>query len=228
MRVLQPLLSMGEHLGHSLKGRVPWPLPGQAFITFLGSYITEGFIIYYIECCCLHFRYNQGNENNKCRRERWRADYALSLGKFTQALEITLKIGNKHLLFQTRAREFYQEQAITVCMHFLGMIPTGKPSLRVWLLSAFHTGLSHICQIKTKTVPYNFPPFFLFVRAVVVVNPTSLATCLSLYNPGQIICKCIKMHKALLESVNSWWHQWSTISVWVHQTNFLGFSQQRL
>ena len=61
MRVLQPLLSRGEHLGHSLKGRVPQPLPGQVFIVFLGSYIKEGFIIYYIECC-LHFRYNQGNE----------------------------------------------------------------------------------------------------------------------------------------------------------------------
>ena len=62
-------------------------------------------IIYYIECC-LHFRYNQGNKNNKCRRETWWADYALSLGKSIQALDITLKIGNKHLLFQTRAREF--------------------------------------------------------------------------------------------------------------------------
>ena len=106
MRVLRPLLSRGEHLGHSLKGRVLLPLPGQTFIVFLGSYIKEGFIIYYIECCCLHFRYNQGNENNTCRRERWRADYALSLGKFMQALEITLKIGNKHLLFQTRVRDF--------------------------------------------------------------------------------------------------------------------------
>ena len=33
-------------------------------------------------------------------------ELALSLGKFTQALEITLKIGNNHLLFQTRVREF--------------------------------------------------------------------------------------------------------------------------
>ena len=99
---------------------------------------------------------------------------------------MTLKIGNKHLLFQTRVREFQQEQAVTVWVHFLGLIPTGKHSLRVWfppttsLLQVFHTGLSHICQIKTKTVPYNFPPFFLFVRAVVVVNPTRLATCRSL------------------------------------------------
>ena len=106
MRVLQPLLSRGEHLGHSLKGRVLLPLPGQTFIVFLGSYIKEGFIIYYKECCCLHFRYNQGNENNKCRRERRQADYASSLGKFTETLEITLKIGNRHLLFQTRVREF--------------------------------------------------------------------------------------------------------------------------
>ena len=89
----------------SLKGRAPQPLPGQAFIIFLRSYIKEGFIIYYIECCCLHFRYNQGNENNKYRRERWQADYALSLGNFIQALEITLKIGSKQLLFQTRVRE---------------------------------------------------------------------------------------------------------------------------
>ena len=106
MRVLRPLFSRGERLGHSLKGTEPRALAAQAFIDFIGSYIKEGFIIYYIEYCCLHFRYNQRNENNKCRRERWRADYAPSLGKFTQALEITLKISNKHLLFQTRAREF--------------------------------------------------------------------------------------------------------------------------
>ena len=66
----------------------------------------SGLIIYDIECCCLHFRYNQEHKNNKCRRESWRADYAPSLGKFIQALEITLKIVNKHLLFQTRLREF--------------------------------------------------------------------------------------------------------------------------
>ena len=95
LRVLRPL-SRGESAR---------PLPGQAFIVFLRSYIKEGFIIYYIEYCCLHFRYNQRNENNKCRRERGRADYAPSLGKFTQALESTLKTGNKHVLFQTRARE---------------------------------------------------------------------------------------------------------------------------
>ena len=64
MRVLRPL-SQGESAR---------PLPGQAFIVFLGFYIKEGFIIYYIEYCYLHFRYNQRNENNKCRRERWRAD----------------------------------------------------------------------------------------------------------------------------------------------------------
>ena len=55
----------------SVKGRAPQPLPGQAFIVFLGSYIKEGFIIYYIEYGCLHFRYHQRNEHNKCRRERW-------------------------------------------------------------------------------------------------------------------------------------------------------------
>ena len=66
----------------------------------------SGLIIYDIECCCLHFRYNQEHKNNKCRRESWRADYAPSLGKIIQALEITLKIVNKHLLFQTRLREF--------------------------------------------------------------------------------------------------------------------------
>ena len=47
----------------SVKGRAHWPLPGQAFIIFLGSNI-EGLIIYYIEYCCLQFRYNQRNENN--------------------------------------------------------------------------------------------------------------------------------------------------------------------
>ena len=100
------ILSEDENsMAASLKGRAHRPLPGQAFIVFLRSYIKEGFIIYYIECCRLHFRYNQGNENNKYRRERRQADYALSLGKFIQALEITLKIGSKHLLFQTRVRE---------------------------------------------------------------------------------------------------------------------------
>ena len=97
--------SRGERLGHSLRGRAHRPLPGEAFIVFLGSSIKERFIFYYIECYCLHFSYSQGNENNKCRRERWQADYALTLGKFTQALEITLKIGSKHLLFQTRVTE---------------------------------------------------------------------------------------------------------------------------
>ena len=95
-----------ESYGHLSQGDSAQPLPGQAFTVSLGSYIKEGFIIYYIECCCLHFRYNQGNKNNKCRRGRGWADYALSLGKFIQALGITLKIGNKHVLFQTRAREF--------------------------------------------------------------------------------------------------------------------------
>ena len=84
-------LSRGEH---------PNPCLGRLSLFFLGP------IIYYIECCCPHFRYNQGNENKKCRWERWWANYAPSLGKFIQALEITLKIGNKHLLFQTRVREF--------------------------------------------------------------------------------------------------------------------------
>ena len=100
MRVLWLLLSREERLGHSLKGRVPRPCLDRLLL------FLSGFIIYYIECCCLHFGYNQGNENNKCRRERWWADYAPSVGKFIQALEITLKIGNKHLLFQTGAREF--------------------------------------------------------------------------------------------------------------------------
>ena len=95
-----------ESYGHLSQGDSAQPLPGQAFTVSLGSYIKEGFIIYYIECCCLHFRYNQGNKNNKCRRGRGWAEYALSLGKFIQALGITLKIGNKHVLFQTRAREF--------------------------------------------------------------------------------------------------------------------------
>ena len=91
MRVLQLLLSRGEHL-----------------LLFLDRLLLflSGLIISYIECCCLQFRNNQRNKNNKCRRERWWADYALSLEKFIQALEITLKMGNKHLLFQTRVRIF--------------------------------------------------------------------------------------------------------------------------
>ena len=80
MRVLRLLPSRGER---------PDPVL-ERLLLFL-----SGLIIYYIECCCLHFRYNQGNENNKCKRERWRADYAPSLGKFIQALEITLKVGNE-------------------------------------------------------------------------------------------------------------------------------------
>ena len=40
----------------------------------ISSYIKEGVIMYYIEYCCLHFGYNQRDENNKCRRERRRAD----------------------------------------------------------------------------------------------------------------------------------------------------------
>ena len=63
-----------ESCGHFFKGRAHRPLPGQAFIVFPGSYIKEGFIIYYIEYGCLHFRYHQRNEHNKCRRERWWAD----------------------------------------------------------------------------------------------------------------------------------------------------------
>ena len=82
------------------RGECPNPCLDRLLLFF------SGLIIYYIECCCLHFRYHQAKENTKCRRERWRANCAPSLGKFIQALEITLKIGNKHLLFQTRAREF--------------------------------------------------------------------------------------------------------------------------
>ena len=66
------LLSPDESLtAASPKGRAPRPLPGQALIVSLGSYIKEGVIIYYIACCGLHFRYNQGNENNQCRKEGW-------------------------------------------------------------------------------------------------------------------------------------------------------------
>ena len=142
----------------SLKGRVPWPLlsRGECTDPCLDRLLLflSGFITYYIECCCLHFRYNQGNENNKCRRERWRADYAPSVGKFIQALEITLKIGNKHL-FQTRVREFQQEQAITVCYAFSRPDSHRKTQFEgrllptTLLLSVFHMELRHICQTET-------------------------------------------------------------------------------
>ena len=54
MRVLWPLLSRGEHTN---------PCLGALFV-FLSSYTKEGFIIYYIEYCCLHFRYKEINITN--------------------------------------------------------------------------------------------------------------------------------------------------------------------
>jgi hypothetical protein len=72
-------------------------LPRQAFIVFLRSYIIERFIIYYIEQFCLHSSYNQGNKNSM-QRGMAISSLAVSLGELTQALEVTLKINNIHLL----------------------------------------------------------------------------------------------------------------------------------
>ena len=93
MRVLWPLLSRGERTDPCL----------DRLLLFFSGLTSKKDLLSINRSYCLHIRYNQGN---KCRRERWRADYAPSLGKFIQALEITLKVGNKHLLFQTRVREF--------------------------------------------------------------------------------------------------------------------------
>ena len=151
MRVLRPLLSRGERLGHSSWGERPNPCLDRLLLFF--SDLTSKKDLLSITQNVVFYILGTIKEMKIINAEGKGGELALSLGKFTQALEITLKIGNNHLLFQTRVREFQQEQAITVWMHFLGLIPTGKPSLRVWLLpttsllSVFHTRLSHVCQI---------------------------------------------------------------------------------